>query len=163
MNAVTSNSDNFAEEIQEFKNILESSGVHSALHFLNKRTPHRFTGIYRYDQETLRNLALYDVYNPELEKGEDAPMQFTYCSLLKNYETLEINNAAEDIRVKDKIITPVISYFGVLMRDLHGAPIGSLCHFDMQPCDERLTDFPLLESAAKILSQYFYAQELKKL
>ena len=29
--------------------ILDTEGVHAALRFLNSRTPHRFTGIYRYD------------------------------------------------------------------------------------------------------------------
>ena len=155
MSAVTTSPDYFAKELQEFKGALESSGVHGALGYLNKRTPHRYTGIYRYDGETLRSLAIYDRYDPNVQKGEDAPMAATYCSLLQEQQALEITDATEDARVKDIVITPVTSYCGVLIRDSDGKPFGSLCHFDMKRCQERLTDFPLLESAAEILYQLY--------
>ncbi|WP_354353170.1 hypothetical protein [Pontibacter aydingkolensis] len=91
------------KELENFKVILESSGVHSALKFLNNRTPHRYTGIYKYDGATLRNIVLYDSYDQELQKGEDTPISATYCSLVLKEQKLEITDASEDNSVKGKI------------------------------------------------------------
>lgn len=135
--------------LESFKSLLKTAGLHEALRFLNSRTPHRFTGIYKFDGDTLRNIALYDDFTPNLQKGEDAPMNATYCSLVQTLEKLEINDSQDDERVKGKINTPVISYCGVLIRDEEGKPFGTLCHFDMKRCQEPTLDFPLLQEAAK--------------
>lgn len=152
-----STSDDFSNELRDFKAALETSGVHGALRYLNKRTPHRYTGFYKYDGDTLRNLAIYDKYDPNVQKGEDAPMAATYCSLLQKQQALEIFDATEDVRVKGIVLTPVTSYCGVLVRDTNGFPFGSLCHFDMKRCQPRSTDFPLLQAAAEILYQHLHA------
>ena len=55
-------------DLLEFKVALQQS-VHAALHYLNARTPHRYTGIWRYEGELLRNEALYDRSNPTLRKA----------------------------------------------------------------------------------------------
>ncbi|MFD2513189.1 hypothetical protein ACFSRY_04880 [Pontibacter locisalis] len=157
MNSTKTSSDFFAKELQEFKDALKASGIHGALHYLNTRTPHRYTGIYKFDGENLRNLALYDRFDSTLTKGEDAPMSATYCSLVQKQQALEITDATEDSRVKGKIITPVVSYCGVLLRDADGKPFGTLCHFDMQRCQERISDFPLLKAAAGILYSYLHS------
>lgn len=159
MNTETTSSGFFAKELQELKVELEASGVYGALRYLNKRTPHRYTGIYRYDGEILRNVAIYDKYDPYLQKGEDTPLVATYCSLLSEQQKLEITDATEDERVKGIVITPVMSYYGVLMRGSNGNPFGSLCHFDMKRCQERVSDFPLLESAAKMLYHHLNSQD----
>ncbi|TPE43446.1 hypothetical protein [Pontibacter mangrovi] len=151
----------FEKELQEFKEALGSAGIHGALRYLSHRTPHRFTGIYRYDGEMLRNVAIFDKYDPALKKGEDAPMKATYCSLLQVRQALEIMDATEDERVKGLVVTPVTSYYGVLMRDAHGRPFGSLCHFDMKRCQERLNDFPLLEAAAKVLYDHLLSGQVE--
>ncbi|CAN5118788.1 hypothetical protein BH09BAC2_BH09BAC2_17990 [soil metagenome] len=140
--------------LEEFKDILKNFGLHDALGFLSRRTPHRYTGIYKFDGDTLRNLVLYDGYDPKLTKGEDAPMAATYCSLVKTREKLEIKDSENDEGVKGKIITPVVSYCGVLIKDADGTPFGTLCHFDMKRCEESSLDFQLLEEAAKVVFKY---------
>ena len=61
-------------EIAEFQNELHQHGMHAALKYLNSRTPHQYSGVFRFDGATLRNEVLYDRYHPELLKGDDAPM-----------------------------------------------------------------------------------------
>jgi len=142
-------------EIQEFSALLQTKGVHAALQYLNSRTPHRYTGVFRFDGETLRNDALFDRYEPSVEQGEDVPMAVTYCSLVGRQQApLEILDAATDSRAQE-IQTPVVSYCGVPIRDAQGNPIGTLCHYDMQRCQERTTDLPLLEAAAELLRGRF--------
>ncbi len=149
------NKENEVEPLLEsFENLLKESGIHDALGFLSHRTPHRYTGIYQFDGDTLRNLAMYDCYDPTVENGDDAPMASTYCSLVQTRAQLEIMDAAHDDRVKGIIITPVVSYCGVLIRDAAGKPFGTLCHFDMKRCQEASLDIPLLEQAARLLFKH---------
>ncbi len=146
--------------LETFKDLLSNSGLNGALEFLNHGTPHRYTGIYRFDGAVLRNMALYDCYDQQLIKGEDAPMAATYCSLVKKQELLEINDAHQDVRVKNIIFTPVVSYCGVLIRDAAGNPFGTLRHFDMKRCQEPYLDFSLLEEATKHV--FTYLEKVKR-
>lgn len=148
--------DTITKELSEFKQALEIAGVSGALGYLNRRTPHRYTGIFRYDGDILRNIALFDKYDPELQKGEDAPLAATFCSLLISQDSLELTDSKTDDTVKGKINTSVISYCGVAMEDSEGKPFGSLCHYDMKRCQERIADIPLLQSASKLLYQYLF-------
>lgn len=141
-------------EIDEFGAILSQQGITAALKYLNNRTPHRYTGIFRFDGDTLRNEALFDRFDPNVAKGDDVPMRVTYCSLVgKQQVPLEINDATADERVRGLIDTPVVSYCGVLIRDAAGQPYGTLCHYDMQRCQERTSDLLLLEAASALLYQ----------
>ncbi|MHB8915671.1 MAG: hypothetical protein ACYC4K_07640 [Thiobacillus sp.] len=67
---------------RRFEAILSSAGISAALGFLNARTPHRFTAIYRYDGDMLRNEYLYDQFHTEVVKGEDVPLAKAYCSIV---------------------------------------------------------------------------------
>jgi hypothetical protein len=141
-------------ELHEFSTLLQAQGVHAALEYLNGRTPHRYTGVFRFDGNTLRNEALFDRFQPNVQEGDDVPMAVTYCSLVGRQEApLEILDAARDPQARE-IQTPVISYCGVLIRDEQGQPFGTLCHYDMQRCQERTADVPLLEAAAGLLRQH---------
>ena len=144
-------------EIEEFTDRLRQQGVHAALGYLNRRTPHRYTGFYRFAGPLLHNEALYDRYEPTLQQAGDVPMEATYCSLVgRQQAALEIMDATTDSRVRGIIETPVVSYCGVLVRDAAGQAFGSLCHYDMQRCQERTTDLPLLEAAATLLYRHLY-------
>jgi hypothetical protein len=70
---------NDARELAAFRVALRD-GLHTALRYLNSRTPHRFTGVYRYDGEVLRNMALFDRSAPETQRGIDIPMADAYCA-----------------------------------------------------------------------------------
>jgi hypothetical protein len=147
-------------EIDEFSAVLRQQGAHAALKYLNGRTPHRYTGVFRFDGNQLRNEVLHDRYEPHLKQGEDAPMEATYCSLVGRQQApLQINDATTDARVKGLIDTPVISYCGVLIRDAQGKAFGTLCHYDMQRCQERTADLPLLEAAAALLYTHLHVSQ----
>ncbi len=142
--------DQTADNLAELTRILDAEGLHAALTFLNGRTPHRFTGIYRFDGDILRNVHLVDVYTPEVRRGDDAAMDATYCSLVKAEDA---PFATPDARTDERLQThpardSVISYCGVLLRDAAGVPYGTLCHFDLQPCEVPHGEMPLMEAAA---------------
>ncbi|MFD2786228.1 hypothetical protein [Hymenobacter rubripertinctus] len=138
-------------EITEFTALLHQQGVHAALGYLNRRTPHRYTGMWRFDGDMLRSEVLFDRKMADVRQGADAPMAATYCSLVGRYEApVQILDATVDPQALG-IETPVISYCGALIRDGQGQAFGTLCHYDLQRCQERTSDQPLLMAAAQLL------------
>ncbi|MGI4821127.1 MAG: hypothetical protein ACRYFV_07930 [Janthinobacterium lividum] len=153
---ITSQEDHMLPEIGLFTDLLQHQDVHAALEYLNRRTPHRYTGLFRFDGEMLRNEVLFDRHQPSVRQGLDVPMAVTYCALVGQQEaSLTILDAALD-PLAQGVDTPVISYCGVLIRDDQGLAYGTLCHYDMQRCQERTTDLPLLEAAAQLLYRHLH-------
>lgn len=144
------------EEIAEFTTLLQQQGLHDALAYLNHRTPHRYTGLYRFDGDTLRSEVLFDRNRPDVRQGDNVPMAATYCSLVGRQQApVQILDRATD-PLAQEIDTSVVSYCGVLIRDGQGKAYGTLCHYDLQRCQERTTDLPLLEAAAQLLHQQLH-------
>ena len=136
-----------------------SYGVPAALRFLNGRTPHRFTGVYRYDGAMLRNMALYDRSNPELLRGIDIPLCDAYCSnVRRSREPLEFDDAKNDSRFPYLPGSPVVCYSGVLISMPDGTPYGTLCHYDIKSCESRKSDIPLLQACAPRILAALQAQ-----
>jgi hypothetical protein len=145
--------DRLLDLLLAFEDALDRAGLKGALRFLNGRTPHRFTGVYRYDGPMLRNVGLFDQFNPEQGQGDDAPIGNTFCSLLPQFNgALAFAEACLDPRVSH-IETAVVSYCGVQLRNDNGVPVGTLCHFDLKPCEPRTSDMQLLEMVAPLLQR----------
>lgn len=143
-------------EIEAFSACLQQD-THQALEYLNSRTPHRYTGVFRFDGDMLRNELLFDRYQATVRQGSDVPLAVTYCALVGRQEApLQILDATSDPQAAG-VDTSVISYCGVLIRDVHGKAYGTLCHYDLQRCQERTTDLPLLEAAATLLYQKLHS------
>lgn len=104
----------------------------------------------------LRNEVLFDRYRPDVHQGVDAPMVTTYCALVgRRHTPVTILDATIDPQALG-IETPVISYCGVLVRTAQGQVYGTLCHYDLQRCQERTADLPLLEAAATLLYHHLH-------
>ncbi len=145
--------------VQEVQARLEGSGLHGALALLNSRTPHRFTGAYRYDGEVLRNEGLYDRFLPESTRGDDVPMPLAYCALVGERNCgLQFADAREDPRFAWKPGSPVVSYCGALLRDESGRPYGTLCHFDALRCEPNLTELDQLDQVAPLIFRWLRAR-----
>ena len=143
-----------SDELAQVSEALRAGGLHAALALLNARTVHRFTGIYRYDGDTLRNVALFDRFAPDVEQGADAPMAATYCAIVPRVgESLEVSDGRSDTRFAWMQDNPVVYYCGVLIRDQAGTVIGTLCHYDLQRCETRSSELPLMGAAAPLLYQ----------
>jgi hypothetical protein len=155
----TSQENQLLPEIDAFTELLQHQGVHAALEYLNHRTPHRYTGLFRFDGDLLRNEVLFDRYQASVRQGVDVPMATTYCALVGRQEApLNILDATVDPQAQG-VDTPVISYCGVLIRDAQGQAYGTLCHYDMHRCQQRTTDLPLLEAAAQLLYRQLHPSQ----
>jgi PAS domain S-box-containing protein len=134
--------------------VLAEEGVHAALRLLNERTPHRFTGLYRFDPPMLRNVALYDADQPGDRLGEDGPLAESFCSLVAECEgTFATADARTDPRVaRHPGGQTIASYCGVLVRDAAGAPVGTLCHYDLAPRADSDAEVAVLEGVAPLFA-----------
>lgn len=133
--------------IMKLRRALTEQGVIAALRILNARTPHRYTGIYKYTPEVLKSTYLVDAFDPSVVKGSDVPNEDAYCLLLRKERRLAFGRA-EDAACAIKLASPVVSYCGVLLIRLNGEPFGSLCHYDVARCQEPATQMPFLEGIA---------------
>jgi hypothetical protein len=145
--------ESLAALVDELESVLDGPGLHAGLRFLNARTRHRFTGVYRFDPPMLRNLCLFDRENPTLRFGGDTPMRETYCSLVgAELSPFSTPNAGEDARLtQHPARNSVIAYCGVPLMDADGQCVGSLCHFDVRPRLVPMEEVPLLELAAPLV------------
>ena len=140
--------------VAEFETIYDRSGLHEALAFLNSRTRHRYTGLYRFDPPMLRNVCLYDRENPRLHVGSDSPMSETYCSIVgERAAPFATPNALGDASLAaHPARSDVQAYCGAPVQDGDGRCVGSLCHFDVRPRLVPETEIPIMERIAQLLT-----------
>lgn len=137
--------------ISDFEVILRTKGVQEALRFLNAQTPHRFTGVYRYDGTILRNIVLFDQYDPDVHHGDDFPMENAPCAHVGEHGGwLVVKEFVSDPRFR-RSFTPIVSYCGALIHRPDGIPFGTVCHFDTKPCDTPPDNAFLLEAVAPLV------------
>ena len=58
---------------------LEADALWAALRWLNHRVPYRFTAIFAFDGDMLRNICLFDKENQSTTKCSDQPITESYC------------------------------------------------------------------------------------
>ncbi|MEO8572457.1 MAG: GAF domain-containing protein [Pyrinomonadaceae bacterium] len=142
--------------VSQLKKAFENGGPREALVFLNSLTTQRFSSLYRFDGDMLRNITFYDRESPDLEECEEIPILASYCVFVrdsgKRFATTE---AACDERVqghpKQKTVQ---SYCGVPLLDRSGKMFGTICHFDFKPSSVSHFDIELMEHMAKLLETH---------
>ena len=126
-----------------------------ALIYLNHLTEHRFSALYRFENERLRNLYFYDRLHPEIEMTDEIPVTASYCVFLRETGQLfHTSDALRDERVRSHPQREKIhAYCGVPVLDAQGKLFGSICHFDYQPRIIADEDVDLMEAVALMLRE----------
>lgn len=130
--------------------------VRGALALLNAEAGHRFTALYRFDDETLRNLWLYDREHPEIERCEDIPVLASYCVYVRERRApFRVDDSGADERVSGHPKRDSIrAYCGVPLIDRSGRMFGTVCHFDLQPRTISDRSVALMQALAPLLQRY---------
>ncbi|MBO9651093.1 MAG: GAF domain-containing protein [Variovorax sp.] len=140
--------------LNTFSMLLESEGPEAALKYLNGGVPHRYTAIYRFDGELLRNVVLYDKrrqMRPEFLIA--VPFKQSFCQFVLKDQVFRTNDSASDERlVGHPYRGVVVSYHSVPVMDDKGALWGTMSHFDMSSHPVADSEFELLQQAARVLS-----------
>lgn len=140
--------------VDAFRQVLEGEGLPAALRFLNARTRHRFTALYRFETPWLRNVCMVDRENPGLVVAADCAIRESYCSYIHD-DAREF--AVEDASTDGRVVghpkrEALLAYCGVPVFDDTGRCIGTLCHFDPRPRLLAIAERPLLVRAAVMLA-----------
>ncbi len=149
--------------LTEAASAMARDGVHGVLRYLNGRTTHRFTGLYRFDGRMLRNVALFDRLDPDSPTGADSPMQETYCAIVGELGRFATADSRTDSAVADHPARDVVlSYCGALVRDEQGRAAGTLCHFDREPRVVPTSEIALMEAVTGLLAASVVSGEAQR-
>lgn len=138
-------------EVDAFASLLAQQGIPAALAYLNRRTPHRYTSLFRFDGDELRPQVLFDANHLARQPAQEVQLAKAYCALVSRQPAGLDSMAPPAESPAGKAVPPLLFYHSVLIRDAQGGAYGTLCHYDWQRCQPRTTDLPLLEAAATLL------------
>jgi GAF domain-containing protein len=120
---------------QTFQSITEAVGLHAAMRWLNSRVPYRFTAIFAFDGDMLRNICFVDKDDPNVTNCIDQPISNSYCTYIhQSRRTFSVEQASTDARVADHPKRESYQcYYGVPLFDANRKMLGTVCHFDSLP------------------------------
>lgn len=120
---------------QNFKTTLKADGLGAAMRWLNDRVPYRYTAIFAFDGEMLRNICLVDKDNLNVTRCSDQPITESYCMYIhRSHERFTVEQALLDKRVeKHPKRQSVQCYYGIPLFGPKGKMLGTVCHFDHMP------------------------------
>jgi len=127
--------DSVTSVVTVFKTITEIDGLQVAMRWLNSRVPYRFTAIFAFDGDMLRNVCFVDKEDPDVTTCMDQPILDSYCTYIhRSGKTFSVERASTDGRVVGHSKRESYQcYYGVPLFDANGKILGTVCHFDIQP------------------------------
>jgi GAF domain-containing protein len=149
--------------LDELEQTLSEQGMPAAVALLNSHTHCRFTSVYRFDADVLRNITFFDRLNPETDPPDDIPIEASYCVYVRDTRRpFHVADALYDLRVESHPKRQVIhSYYGVPLENELGDTFGTLCHFDVQAVPISEENISLMEAFAKMLRKHMGRQSAR--
>jgi GAF domain-containing protein len=119
----------------KFKMALEADGLMGAIRWLNDRVPYRFTAIFAFDGDTLRNICLIDKEDQNITHCSDQPITESYCMYVhRSGEKFCVEASLVDRRVAVHPKRPLVQcYYGIPLFDSERRVLGTVCHFGNSP------------------------------
>ena len=142
---------------EKFRNTLKSSGIFSALSLINRLSVHRYTALFKFQDNVLKSVCIIDREDGiNCKKEWILPLSHTYCQfVLVEKAPVEIVDAIHDERLTEHPHRELVqSYCGYPIFDSNGEVIGTVCLFDTQPLKLSLDEFTILSNVAEELSDY---------
>ena len=137
----------------KFKQTLASGGLRAAMRLLNDRVSYRYTAIFAFDGEMLRNICLIDKENSDITKCADQPITESYCMYIRSSGArFNTEQSLADQRVEGHPKRRSIqSYYGIPLFDSEGKMLGTVCHFDSTPLRVTETVAEALDDLAPLI------------
>jgi hypothetical protein len=120
---------------EKFKTTLKANGLDAAMRWLNDRVPYRYTAIFAFEGEMLRNICLIDKDNSTITHCSDQPITESYCMYIhRSRERFNVEQALLDKRVERHPKRRSFQcYYGIPLFGSTGKMLGTVCHFDSMP------------------------------
>lgn len=105
------------------------------MRWLNDRVPYRYTAIFAFDGEMLRNICLIDKDDANITQCSDQPITESYCMYIhRSRERFNVEQALLDARVEGHPKRRIVQcYYGIPLFSMEGKMLGTVCHFDRRP------------------------------
>jgi hypothetical protein len=120
---------------EKFKTTLKADGLEAAMRWLNDRVPYRYTAIFAFDGEMLRNICLIDKDNSKITNCSDQTITESYCMYIRrSRERFTVEHALLDKRVEEHPKRRSVQcYYRIPLFGTKGQMLGTVCHFDSMP------------------------------
>jgi GAF domain-containing protein len=124
-----------ASVVETFRAVVESEGLRAGIRWLNRRVPYRFTAIFAFDGDMLRNLCLVDKEDESVTTCADLPITDSYCIyVLRSNSPFGVEEASQDRSVEGHPKQRSFQcYYGIPLFGGDGRLLGTVCHFDAEP------------------------------
>jgi len=117
---------------EDFKTTIKCDGLWAAMRWLNGKVPYRYTAIFAFDGDMLRNVCLVDKHDPTITRCADQPITDSYCIYThRSGESFGLEEARLDPRVDGHPKRNAYRcYYGIPLFGSDGKLLGTVCHFD---------------------------------
>ncbi len=138
---------------QMLRTMIQWDGIQSGLQYLNSLSQHRYTGLFLFDGNMLKNTFIFDRQSAFQTLFPEKPASHSYCLNVKHSgQPFRVDNAPLDQRVQDHPSRDAVrSYCGVPLRDRDGTIFGTLCHFSLDPCHSKDEEIQMMQTFAGVL------------
>ena len=119
----------------KFKTALEAGGLTAAMRWLNERVPYRYTAIFAFNGDMLRNVCLIDKENSNITNCSDQPITESYCMYIhRSREHFNVEQSLLDKRVEEHPKRRNVQcYYGIPLFGSERQMLGTMCRFDSTP------------------------------
>jgi GAF domain-containing protein len=136
---------------------LETGGLEAGLRFLNQRVDHRFTAVYRLEDNTLHNTALIDKVDDDFDRSalSAIPLGDSFCQFVMRDGFFRTSQTTGMDMLNGHPYQGVLeSYVGLPIMTSADKLYGTLCHFDFGQTPLPDEEFTFLQKVARLLPRY---------
>jgi GAF domain-containing protein len=151
--------------VGKFKVTLKADGLRAAMRWLNDRVPYRFTAIFAFDGDMLRNICLIDKDNQKITNCSDQPLTESYCMYVhRSGERFGVEEASLDKRVAAHPKRHNVQcYYGIPLFGSDGQMLGTVCHFDSMPVRVTEEVASALDDLAPLIAEAAFSASVERL
>jgi hypothetical protein len=125
------------------------------MRWLNNKVPYRYTAIFAFDGDMLRNICLVDKQDSAITRCADQPIMESYCIYIRSSrKSFGVEHALLDSRVAGHPKRAEYQcYYGIPLFGSDGKMLGTVCHFDVAPVEVTAGVISALDDLAPFISQ----------
>jgi len=145
----------------KFKAIIGADGLWAAMRWINDRVPYRFTAIFAFDGDMLRNICLVDKQDADVTHCPNQSIADSYCIYIhRSGERFSVEEAMLDRRVDGHPKQRSYQcYYGIPLLGSDGNLLGTVCHFDNAPVRVTEDVVVALDDLAPLIAVAAFSEE----
>ena len=146
-----------------FRAIIVADGLWAAMRGLNAMSSYRFTAVFAFDGDLLRNLCLVDREDSNVKSCADQPITESYCIFIQRSGKLfSLEHALRDKRADGHPKQRSYQcYYGIPLVGRNGKLLGTVCHFDEDSIPVSEDVVMALDDLAPVIAEAAFGERWK--